>query len=78
VVKINKCYAKNKLLQYPFPGNIRELKAIIDLAAVMCDNNEIKAADITFSSTRKGGTFVMEGKVYLVGGRSGADNNILL
>ncbi|WP_295792935.1 sigma-54 dependent transcriptional regulator [Mucilaginibacter sp.] len=54
--------AKNKLLQYAFPGNIRELKAIIDLAAVMCDNNEIKAGDITFSSTRKGGTFVMEGK----------------
>jgi len=54
--------AKNKLLQYPFPGNIRELKAIIDLAAVMCDNNEIKAQDITFNPTRKGGTFVMEGK----------------
>ncbi|MCR8556572.1 sigma-54 dependent transcriptional regulator [Mucilaginibacter sp. BJC16-A38] len=54
--------AKNKLLHYPFPGNIRELKAIIDLAAVMCDNNEIRGDDITFNSTRKGDVFVMEGK----------------
>jgi DNA-binding NtrC family response regulator len=54
--------AKNKLLHYQFPGNIRELKAIIDLAAVMCDNNEIKGDDITFNSTRKGEIFVMEGK----------------
>lgn len=54
--------AKNKLLHYQFPGNIRELKAIIDLAAVMCDNNEIRGDDITFNSTRKGDVFVMEGK----------------
>ncbi len=55
--------ARNKLLHYLFPGNIRELKAIIDLAVVMCDNNEVKATDITFSSTRKGGgPLVMEGK----------------
>jgi transcriptional regulator with PAS, ATPase and Fis domain len=54
--------AKNRLLGYQFPGNIRELKAIIDLAAVMCDNNEIKADDITFNSTRKGDVFIMEHK----------------
>ena len=54
--------AKSKLLGYQFPGNIRELKAIIDLAAVMCDNNEITADDITFNSTRKGEVFVMENK----------------
>jgi DNA-binding NtrC family response regulator len=54
--------AKNKLLHYQFPGNVRELKAIVDLAAVMCDNNQIKADDITFNSTRKGDVFVMEGK----------------
>ncbi|AYL95152.1 sigma-54-dependent transcriptional regulator [Mucilaginibacter celer] len=50
--------AKSKLLHYQFPGNVRELKAIIDLAAVMCDNNEIKAADITFNSTRKDEPFL--------------------
>ena len=44
--------AKDKLLHYGFPGNIRELKAIMDLAAVMCDGNEIVANDITFSTTR--------------------------
>ncbi|TWI95543.1 DNA-binding NtrC family response regulator [Mucilaginibacter frigoritolerans] len=54
--------AKNKLLHYHFPGNVRELKAIIDLAAVMCDNNEIKADDITFNSTKKDNVFVMEGR----------------
>jgi DNA-binding NtrC family response regulator len=54
--------AKNRLLSYQFPGNIRELKAIIDLAAVMCDNNEIRADDITFNSTRKGDVFIMENK----------------
>ncbi|MGZ3820858.1 MAG: AAA-type ATPase lid domain-containing protein, partial [Mucilaginibacter sp.] len=42
--------AKDKLMRYNYPGNVRELKAIVDLAAVMCDNNEIKADDITFNS----------------------------
>ncbi len=45
--------AKDKLLKYTFPGNVRELKAIIDLAAVMCENNEIDATDINYMSTRK-------------------------
>ena len=38
--------ASEKLLNYPFPGNVRELKSIIELAAVLSDNNEIKAEDI--------------------------------
>ncbi len=45
--------AKEKLLQYHFPGNIRELKAVIDLAVVMCEDMEINAADITFTSLKK-------------------------
>jgi DNA-binding NtrC family response regulator len=45
--------AKEKLLQYHFPGNIRELKAVIDLAVVMCEENEIKASDITYTSLKK-------------------------
>lgn len=40
--------AKTKLKKYAFPGNVRELKAVIDLACVMCNNHEIKAEDITF------------------------------
>lgn len=42
--------AKEKLLQYPFPGNIRELKSVIELAAVLSDSKEIKAEHITFNS----------------------------
>jgi two-component system, NtrC family, response regulator AtoC len=45
--------AKEKLLQYSFPGNVRELKAVIELASVMCENGEIKPDDITFTSTKK-------------------------
>lgn len=41
--------AMHKLLSYSFPGNIRELKSIIELAAVMADSEEITPEDITFS-----------------------------
>lgn len=37
---------KDKLLAYPFPGNIRELKAVIELSAVMCDGREIRPDDV--------------------------------
>jgi DNA-binding NtrC family response regulator len=42
--------AKDKLMKYKFPGNVRELKAIIDLSAVMCDGTTIKEDDIYFAS----------------------------
>ena len=54
--------AKDKLLRYKFPGNIRELKAMIDLAAVMCDGNEIMADDVSFNSTQNDTNFVLEEK----------------
>jgi len=41
--------AVKKLLSYAFPGNVRELKAIIELAAVMSDDSIIEADDIIFS-----------------------------
>ena len=40
--------AQNKLMDYHYPGNIRELKSIIDLACVMCDEPEIKPEHIKF------------------------------
>ncbi len=43
--------AQEKLMKYNYPGNVRELKAIIDLSAVMCDGNQIKNDDIYFAST---------------------------
>lgn len=42
--------ANSKLLGYSFPGNIRELKAIIELAMVMADGAEIEPGHITFHS----------------------------
>jgi DNA-binding NtrC family response regulator len=44
--------AQKKLFNYHFPGNIRELKAIIELACVMCNNGVIEAADLTFNSEK--------------------------
>jgi two-component system, NtrC family, response regulator AtoC len=54
--------SKEKLLKYHFPGNIRELKAVIDLAVVMCENNEIKPEDITFTSTKQDDFFATGSK----------------
>ncbi len=42
--------AQEKLLNYHYPGNVRELKSIVDLAAVLSDGEEIEAEDIKFSS----------------------------
>jgi DNA-binding NtrC family response regulator len=42
--------AQEKLLQHPFPGNIRELRSAIELAAVMSSDGEIQAKDLTFTS----------------------------
>ncbi|TXB62432.1 sigma-54-dependent transcriptional regulator [Phaeodactylibacter luteus] len=50
--------AKNKLLGYNFPGNVRELKAIMELAAVMASEDEINAEDIQFRSIRKEEAFL--------------------
>ena len=52
--------AQDKLLTYTFPGNIRELKSVIELAAVMAEGNEIKEQDINFSSTRGEETFLLK------------------
>jgi DNA-binding NtrC family response regulator len=54
--------AKDKLLNYHFPGNVRELKAVIDLAVVMCEDNLILPDDITFSSVKKEDFMVSENK----------------
>ncbi|MEI7733990.1 MAG: sigma-54 dependent transcriptional regulator [Ferruginibacter sp.] len=54
--------AKDKLMQYSFPGNIREVKAIIELAVVMCNNNEIKSDDISFTTIKEDDDFISEEK----------------
>jgi len=55
--------AQEKLLQYPFPGNIRELKSIIELAAVMAQDNLITADDITFANTPRDSFMLKEMKL---------------
>lgn len=54
--------AKDKLLHYPWPGNIRELKAVIELSVVMSENNEIKPDDISFTTTKAENIYIPEDK----------------
>jgi DNA-binding NtrC family response regulator len=42
--------AKKKIMFYSFPGNIRELKSIVELACVMSDSEEIKADHIQINN----------------------------
>ncbi len=50
--------AQEKLLQYSYPGNVRELKSVIELAVVMATDNEIHAKDITFSTAIREDAFL--------------------
>ncbi|MFM7857292.1 MAG: sigma-54-dependent transcriptional regulator [Flammeovirgaceae bacterium] len=52
--------AQEKLLKYPYPGNVRELKSIIDLAAVMSDGNELLAKDVTFNTAENESMFMLK------------------
>ncbi|MEX2336511.1 MAG: sigma-54 dependent transcriptional regulator [Fulvivirga sp.] len=52
--------AQEKLLSYPFPGNVRELKSIIELAAVMANGTEITGEDISFNNISKETNFLFE------------------
>lgn len=52
--------AQEKLKTYPFPGNVRELKAIMELSAVMADNDEILDTNINFGSTNNLDNFLAE------------------
>ena len=40
--------AIQKLRQYPFPGNIRELKSVMELAVTLSDGDQIDPGDIVF------------------------------
>lgn len=43
--------AQQKLLSYPFPGNVRELKSVIELAVVMADEEIIHPEHITVNTS---------------------------
>jgi len=42
--------AQEKLKGYHFPGNVRELKSVIELATVLSNSNMVEDVDINFSS----------------------------
>jgi two-component system response regulator AtoC len=54
--------AKDKLVKYHFPGNVRELKAVMDLAVVLCDKGMIEEKDIVFASPGRDEGWIMEEK----------------
>jgi two-component system response regulator AtoC len=47
--------ALEKLLSHKYPGNVRELKAIIDLAIIMSENDQIMDTDFNFNIGRSAG-----------------------
>lgn len=46
--------AKDRLLNYDYPGNVRELRSIIELAIVLCDTTHIKVEHLKFRDQNKG------------------------
>ncbi|MEJ6776867.1 MAG: sigma-54 dependent transcriptional regulator [Crocinitomicaceae bacterium] len=46
--------AINKLMSHHYPGNVRELKSIVDLACVLTNNSFIKSEDIIFNDLSSG------------------------
>ncbi len=41
---------QKKLLSYPFPGNVRELKSVIELAVTLSESDEIEPSDLVVDS----------------------------
>jgi DNA-binding NtrC family response regulator len=54
--------AKEKLLKYNYPGNVRELKSMMDLACVMSDGKEITENDVNFNDLKGDELFTTEEK----------------
>ncbi|NCC71979.1 MAG: sigma-54-dependent Fis family transcriptional regulator [Sphingobacteriia bacterium] len=52
--------AQEKLMNYDFPGNVRELKAIMELAVVMANSEVIDDNDISLSAATRSGNFLMD------------------
>jgi len=46
------------LMQHNWPGNIRELKSMIDRSALLCESLQIKSEDLVFDSRETGPTHV--------------------
>ena len=53
VVKKLSRTVKDKLISHDFPGNVRELRSIIELAIVLCDGDQIKLEHLQLRSKNK-------------------------
>lgn len=47
-------------MNYDFPGNVSELKAIMDLAVVMANQNVIDDSDISLAAANRSANFLSE------------------
>ena len=45
--------ALDKIMQYSFPGNVRQLRHSIEKAVILCDDNVIKARDFSFEESAR-------------------------
>lgn len=52
--------AQEKLINYGFPGNVRELKAIMELAVVMANRDVIEDHDISLTAAARSTNFLMD------------------
>jgi DNA-binding NtrC family response regulator len=52
--------ARHKLLSYHYPGNVRELKSLIELAVVLAEGEQVEADHIQFNSIHKEEQFLQE------------------
>ncbi len=57
--------AKEKLMNYHYPGNVRELRAIIELAIVMSDQEQLLSEDISFTAVNKNKDFLVDDSMTL-------------
>jgi two-component system, NtrC family, response regulator AtoC len=51
--------AKQKISRHPWPGNIRELKSVIELACVMSESEEIEGANLNINNVNGLSDFLM-------------------
>ena len=52
--------AQQKLMSYHYPGNVRELRSLIELSAVLCGHGEIREKDISFTSSSSSQSFLSQ------------------
>ncbi|MFT7611079.1 MAG: two-component system response regulator AtoC [Parvicellaceae bacterium] len=52
--------AQDRLLTYNYPGNVRELRALVELSCAICENNTIDVDDINFHAISSGDVGIEE------------------